>query len=189
MAFVTIQDSKKTLTDPQEIQAFLKYHGLSYQKWDVPDTLDPLAKKDLLDPTEKQKVLSNYQEELERLKTEKGYISNDMVCLCPTTPQIETLLSKFDKTHYHTDDEVRFIFSGRGIFGFEGKKQEKFTVEVVGGDFIVVPAYNWHWFTLGESRDIKAIRLFQDMSGWTPYYQTDPQAVATQAEKLAIPTR
>ena len=171
MAFVTLQSSKKTYSGKEEIQDFLRYHGIAYESWQVPQTLSPLAKKDLLTPEEKTELLSVYQPELETLKTSKGYIENDVICLCPQTPQIGELLSKFDKDHYHTDDEVRFIFSGRGIFGFEGEKQEKFTIEVTGGDYIVIPAYHWHWFTLGENRDIKAIRLFQDKSGWVPYYR------------------
>jgi len=176
MAFVTIQESKKTLANTEEISDFLNYHGITYKSWTVPEALAPFVKNDLLAPEEKSQVLSAYQAELDQLRTEKGYIDNDMVCLCPQTPQIEDLLSKFDKDHYHTDDEVRFIFSGRGIFGFEGKNQEKFTIEVVGGDYIVIPAYNWHWFTLGENRDIKAIRLFQDKSGWVPYYRQGQEA-------------
>ena len=171
MAFVTIQDSKKTLAGADDIRDYLRFHGITYETWAVPDVLAPLAKKDLLDADEKTAILTQYTNQLERLKVEKGYIENDMVCLCPATPNIDTLLAKFDKDHYHTDDEVRFIFSGRGIFGFEGKKQEKFTIEVTAGDYIVIPKNNWHWFTLGESRDIKAIRLFQDMSGWVPYYR------------------
>lgn len=176
MAFVTIQDSKKTLGDAQDIREFLNYHGIAYDTWQVPDILSPLINKDLLSPEEKTQVLSVYQNELNDLRDRNGYIDNDMVCLCPQTPQIEELLSKFDKDHYHTDDEVRFIVSGRGIFGFEGKKQEKFTIEVTGGDYIVIPAYNWHWFTLGDNRDIKAIRLFQDKSGWVPYYRQGTEA-------------
>jgi len=184
MAFVTIQDSKKTLSNQEEIKDYLGYHGITHQTWAIPESLSSFQKKDLLSPEEKSTVLSAYQTQLKQLATDKGYIDNDMVCLCPSTPNIETLLSKFDKDHYHTDDEVRFILSGRGIFGFEGKKNEKFSIEVTAGDYIVIPAYNWHWFTLGESRDIKAIRLFQDMSGWTPFYKT-PENIATQTAALA----
>ena len=183
MAFVTIQESKKTLSDLPEIKDFLQFHGISYDTWKVPGSLAPLIKKDLLATEEKVQVLSAYERELELLRTSKGYIENDMVCLCPQTPQINELLSKFDKDHYHTDDEVRFILSGRGIFGFEGKKREKFTIEVTGGDYIVIPAYNWHWFTLGENRDIKAIRLFQDKSGWVPYYRQGSEAPPTPATR------
>ena len=181
MAFVTIQSSRKTLADTAEIKDYLGYHGISYDRWEVPEVLAPLAKKDLLDANEKSAVLAQYKPQLEKMRVEKGYIENDMVCLCPATPNIETLLSKFDKNHYHTDDEVRFIFSGRGIFGFEGQKAEKFSIEVTAGDFIVIPKNGWHWFTLGESRVIKAIRLFQDMSGWVPYYRNTPASQSTAA--------
>jgi len=184
MAYVTIQDSKKTLSNPDDIRDYLAFHGITHQTWAIPETLSAYQKKNILDADEKSTVLAAYQLQLKQLATDKGYIDNDMVCLCPETPNIETLLSKFDKDHYHTDDEVRFILSGRGIFGFEGKKQEKFSIEVTAGDFIVIPAYNWHWFTLGESRDIKAIRLFQDMGGWSPYYKT-PENIETQSKALA----
>jgi 1,2-dihydroxy-3-keto-5-methylthiopentene dioxygenase len=183
MAFVTLQASKKTLSKTEDISDYLHYHGITYKTWEVPKRLSPFVKKDLLSPEEKSQVLAAYTPQLEELKTSKGYIENDMVCLCPTTPQINELLSKFDKDHYHTDDEVRFIFSGRGIFGFEGKKQEKFTIEVVGGDYIVIPAYNWHWFTLGENRDLKAIRLFQDQSGWVPHYRQGSEAPPVPAAR------
>lgn len=175
MAFITLQSSRKTLADPAEVTDFLAYHGVTSQRWAIPASLEPLVRKDLLTPDEKATVLAAYAPQLTTLRDTQGYIQNDMVCLCPTTPQINELLAKFDRDHYHTDDEVRFIFSGRGIFGFEGKKQEKFTIEVTGGDYIVVPANSWHWFTLGESRDIKAIRLFQDQSGWVPHYRDTPK--------------
>jgi 1,2-dihydroxy-3-keto-5-methylthiopentene dioxygenase len=35
---------------------------------------------------------------------------------------------------------------------------------------IRVPRGTWHWFDLCGDRDIRAIRLFQDKSGWTPHY-------------------
>lgn len=178
MAFVTITAAQKTMSDPAAVRDYLGYHGITHQTWAIPPQLASLAKKDLLDPSEKAAVLAAYKPQLAELAARQGYIENDMVCLCPSTPNIEQLLSKFDKDHYHTDDEVRFIFSGRGIFGFEGKQAEKFTIEVTAGDYIVIPKSSWHWFTLGESRDIKAIRLFQDASGWTPYYRQAPAATA-----------
>jgi 1,2-dihydroxy-3-keto-5-methylthiopentene dioxygenase len=43
-------------------------------------------------------------------------------------------------------------------------------IEVQAGDLICVPKGTWHWFDLCGDRRIKAIRLFQDVSGWTPHY-------------------
>ena len=42
--------------------------------------------------------------------------------------------------------------------------------EVVKGDMINVPQGTLHWFDLCTDRTVRAIRLFQDMSGWTPEY-------------------
>ena len=42
--------------------------------------------------------------------------------------------------------------------------------EVAPGDLIRVPSGTWHWFDLCADRRIRAIRLFQDKSGWTPHY-------------------
>ena len=35
---------------------------------------------------------------------------------------------------------------------------------------IRVPRGTRHWFDLCADRRIRAIRLFQDVSGWTPHY-------------------
>jgi 1,2-dihydroxy-3-keto-5-methylthiopentene dioxygenase len=43
-------------------------------------------------------------------------------------------------------------------------------LEVSVGDYINVPANTEHWFTLGDSKRIKAVRYFIDTSGWTPVY-------------------
>ena len=43
-------------------------------------------------------------------------------------------------------------------------------IEVEAGDLIRVPRGTLHWFDLSSDRRIRAIRLFQDMSGWTPHY-------------------
>jgi 1,2-dihydroxy-3-keto-5-methylthiopentene dioxygenase len=43
-------------------------------------------------------------------------------------------------------------------------------VEVGPGDLLKVPRGTHHWFDLCSERRIRAIRLFQDMTGWTPHY-------------------
>ena len=45
-----------------------------------------------------------------------------------------------------------------------------FAIEVEAGDLIRVPRGTHHWFDLCADRRIRAIRLFQDPSGWTPHY-------------------
>ena len=84
------------------------------------------------------------------------------------------MLAKFDREHWHDEDEVRFIISGGGVFHIHSKTGEVVAIEVSAGDLIRVPRGTLHWFNLCADRRIRAIRLFQDKSGWTPHY-TDSQ--------------
>ena len=80
------------------------------------------------------------------------------------------------KRHKFTADEVRFIVEGSGVFHIHGDDGTVFSVEVLAGDLINVPRCTKHWFDLCEERRIRAIRLFQDESGWTPLYTGDAVA-------------
>lgn len=170
MATVSL-DSKKTLKQTAEIGAFLKTQGVVFQHWPVPPSLKTLQEQPVLTDVGKAKVLKGYQKRLEIEAKERGYIQADMVVLSPATPGLPDILAKFDKTHLHDDDEVRYIFGGEGVFGFEPVGAAPFTVNVTAGDYIIVPAKTYHWFTLTESQSIKALRLFKDMSGWLPRYK------------------
>ena len=76
---------------------------------------------------------------------------------------------KFLAEHTHDEDEVRFILAGRGIF-FLHINGRVASVEVGPGDMLRVPRGTTHWFSLCEDRRIRAIRWFQDTTGWTPRY-------------------
>jgi 1,2-dihydroxy-3-keto-5-methylthiopentene dioxygenase len=59
---------------------------------------------------------------------------------------------------------------GRGLFHIHPPGKPVFALEVEAGDLIRVPRGTHHWFDLCGDRRIRAIRLFQDVSGWTPHY-------------------
>jgi 1,2-dihydroxy-3-keto-5-methylthiopentene dioxygenase len=80
------------------------------------------------------------------------------------------LLKNFQRKHIHTDDEVRFIVSGHGIFVIQGKDGEFFDVELEPGDLISVPENILHYFTLMEDRKVVAVRIFVTTEGWVPIY-------------------
>ncbi len=65
---------------------------------------------------------------------------------------------------------MRFILKGRGVFHLHPDKASVFTIQTEAGDMISVPAGTRHWFNLCDELTIRAIRLFQDTSGWTPHY-------------------
>src|SRR5262249_57418531 len=82
----------------------------------------------------------------------------------------DAMLKKFSSEHWHDEDEVRLIVEGRGLFHIHPPGQAVFAIEVEAGDLIRVPRGTHHWFDLCGEKRIRAIRLFQDKSGWTPHY-------------------
>ncbi|HXX68913.1 MAG TPA: cupin domain-containing protein [Polyangiaceae bacterium] len=115
--------------------------------------------------------LDTFQEPLETLKRDRGYIAQDEIELRPDTPGIEAICAKFADEHLHDDDEVRFILKGEGIFDIRSRGDRFMRVVVERGDLIVVPAQRYHRFQLTDSRTIRAVRLFKDASGWVPRYR------------------
>ena len=116
--------------------------------------------------------------ELARIKRERGYQDEDEVALSPDTPNLETICAKFDKEHFHTLDEVRFVIDGEGIFDVRNRKDEWVRIIVEKGDLIIIPANTYHRFFLTDTKKIRCARLFLNHEGWTPLYReavTQPQ--------------
>ena len=162
MATLTFPQEKRVVEDPHEIFGFLAGVGIWYSKFEGTDSL--------ADDATDQEILDAYQEPIQRLMTEGGYVTADVINVKPTTPGLETMLNKFNQEHWHDEDEVRFIVHGRGLFHIHPPAGPVFSLEVVKGDMIRVPRGTHHWFDLCSDRTIRAIRLFQDTSGWTPHY-------------------
>ncbi len=101
----------------------------------------------------------------------RGYVSQDLVALSPTTPNLDALGAKFAAEHHHDDDEVRFVLEGEGIFDIRSHDDRWMRVVVHPGDLIVVPKGRHHRFFLTEQRCIRCVRLFMDAAGWVPVYR------------------
>ena len=110
--------------------------------------------------------------ELDKIKTEQGYVDEDVVELGPATPDLDSISSKFDKEHLHTADEVRLVLDGAGIFDIRDLNDQWIRVEVHKNDLLIVPANRNHRFMLTDSKQIRCLRLFQDKEGWSPVYRT-----------------
>lgn len=152
--------SQISLANDNEVRAALAPLGIDYERW----SLDRVPS----DATAEQ-VLEAYADEIAEMKRRGGYVTADVIDVNAQTPNLEVMLAKFDKEHTHDEDEVRFILSGRGIF-FLALDGRVASVEVGPGDMLRVPQGTKHWFTLCEDRRIRAIRWFQDTTGWTPHY-------------------
>ena len=162
MALLTIPDEKRTLTDSAEITSYLVNLGIDYQRWQPNAPIGSSASA--------EEILAAYAPQIDELKARGGYVTADVIDVNPTTPGLDTMLAKFNIEHWHDEDEIRFIISGRGVFHVHPKLGHVIAIEVEAGDLIRVPLGTHHWFDLCSDRRIRAIRLFQDPSGWTPHY-------------------
>jgi len=162
MAVVTIVNEDKKLTDADEITASLASHGIDYERW-TPS--HPIS-----DDAQPEAILDAYSREIEALKSRGGYVTADVIDVSPNTPGLDAMLAKFNREHWHDEDEVRFTIAGHGLFHIHTTDGTVLAIEVEAGDLIRVPRGTLHWFNLCTDRRIRAIRLFQDTAGWTPHY-------------------
>jgi 1,2-dihydroxy-3-keto-5-methylthiopentene dioxygenase len=162
MATLRIPTEDRTLDDETEVTEYLARCGIDYQQW------KPAHETAANAPAEE--ILQAYADEIQELKAQGGYVTADVIDVNPQTPGLDAMLSKFNREHWHNEDEVRFIIAGHGLFHIHPKDAPVVAVEVEAGDLIRVPRETRHWFDLCADRQIRAIRLFQDAAGWTPYY-------------------
>ncbi|MCA9716745.1 MAG: cupin domain-containing protein [Myxococcales bacterium] len=112
-----------------------------------------------------------FQPAVDRIKQARGYVTQDIIELHPETPNLDGICAKFKDEHLHTDDEVRLVLDGEGIFDIRGADDRWIRVQVERGDLLIVPAQLYHRFFLTERKHIRCVRLFKDASGWTPHYR------------------
>lgn len=179
MAEIHIPSEDRTISGVEAIRDFLRPHGIWYEKWEVEGRIGP----DATNP----EILEAYAPEIERLKKSGGFVTADVINVTPETPNLDAMLDRFNREHTHSEDEVRFTVKGRGLFHIHPATGPVFSVTVESGDLINVPRGTRHWFNLCSNRTIRCIRLFEDMSGWTPAY-VDPSAHSGYAPLCMGPT-
>jgi 1,2-dihydroxy-3-keto-5-methylthiopentene dioxygenase len=162
MAIVDVPTKNIRLTAVDEITDYLSSIGIDYKRWE--------KIKDVSADASDEEILAAYSEEIEVLKAKGSYVTADVINIVPTTPGLDGMLDKFNKEHWHDEDEVRFIVKGHGLFHIAPENGDVVSIEMEAGDMIRVPRGTHHWFNLCGDRTVRAIRLFQDVSGWTPQY-------------------
>ena len=162
MATLRIPEEDRTLTEPVDVTSYLAGCGITYERWRPEHPIGADA------PAEE--ILRTYAKEIDKLKREGGYVTADVIDVKATTPGLDAMLARFSREHWHDEDEVRFIIQGHGLFHIHPRHGPVVATEVEAGDLLRVPRGTWHWFDLCSDRQIRAIRLFQDPTGWTPHY-------------------
>ncbi len=162
MAVVRIPDENRVLREQDQVRDYLASISIEYERWEPVMGVGADASS--------EEILRAYEGQVSELKKRGGYVTADVIDVKPDTPGLDTMLAKFNIEHRHDEDEVRYIIAGRGLFHIHPADGPVIAIEVEAGDLIRVPRGTLHWFDLCGDRRIRAIRLFQDVTGWTPHY-------------------
>jgi 1,2-dihydroxy-3-keto-5-methylthiopentene dioxygenase len=142
--------------DHAAIAARLACIGVRFERWEAEQALGEASDRE---------VLGAYRTQVERLVSDFGFQSVDVVSLHPEHPEREALRGKFLSEHTHADFEVRFFVDGRGLF-YLHVGDRVYCVLCEPGDLISVPAGTTHWFDMGTRPAFRCIRLFTTPEGW-----------------------
>jgi 1,2-dihydroxy-3-keto-5-methylthiopentene dioxygenase len=162
MAIVTIPELGEKIEDADQIKELLSKHGIDYEIAEPGASVSADAAA--------EDLIAAYKDRIDALKAQGGYVTADVIDVFPDTPGLDAMLERFSSEHWHSEDEVRFIIEGRGVFHIHPAGGAVMAVEVGPGDLIRVPSGVHHWFDLCADRRIRAIRLFKDPAGWAPHY-------------------
>ncbi|MCM3271602.1 1,2-dihydroxy-3-keto-5-methylthiopentene dioxygenase [Paenibacillus elgii] len=175
MAEIRIRNTNERISGEANVKTFLEKQEVLYEHWNAAKLPAELQGKFSLTDEEKSQILATFDEEIRDLASRRGYQTWDIVALSDATRNLDELLKKFEQVHTHTEDEVRAITAGKGIFIIKGTDDVGyFDVELEAGDVISVPEHKPHFFTLMENRQIVAVRLFIETEGWIAHPFEDP---------------
>lgn len=151
----------KAYTDENEIREVLAEHGVPYERWGVRTE----------ESASDEEIIKAYAPDIEKLKSERAYVTTDLVALSKQTPGLDAICAKFDKEHHHAEDEVRFTVAGEGVFEILSDEASNLKFTAQPGDLIVIPAERRHLFYLTDKKAIRCLRLFKTKEGWEAIYQ------------------
>lgn len=177
MATITVRNTGERIEGESAVRAFLEANEIFYDHWNVEKLPSHLRSQFILSESDKETILESFEDDIKTLSNTRGYVKWDIIALSEATPDLEAMLARFEQVHTHTEDEVRAIAAGSGTFIIKGKTVGYFDVDLVAGDVISVPEGNPHFFTLSSERQVVAIRLFVDPSGWVASPFADPDFI------------
>jgi len=147
--------------DLAAIKSELADLGIRFEQWQANVPLSAGADQDA--------VLAAYQADVQRLMSESGYTTADVVRMQPDHPDRVAMRAKFLQEHSHAEDEVRFFVEGSGAF-YIHKDGRVAMIVCEAGDLLSVPASTTHWFDASDAPLFTAIRVFVSSEGWAAQY-------------------
>ena len=134
---------------------------VDFEQWEA---AQPIAPGDPHD-----KIFAAYKADIDRLVSDRGFKTVDVVSIAPDNPKREEMRTKFLEDHFHKEDEVRFFVAGSGLFTLhvDGRVYE---LLCEAGDLVAVPDGMTHWFDMGPEPSFVAIRFFTEPDGWVGHF-------------------
>ncbi|MDQ3511350.1 MAG: acireductone dioxygenase [Pseudomonadota bacterium] len=150
-----------TTADHARMADELAQIGVGFEQWQADM---PIAPGDPAD-----KIMDAYRKDIDRLVSERGFKSIDVVSIAPDNPNREEMRRKFLDEHFHQEDEVRFFVAGSGLFTLH-VADKVYEIQCEQGDLISVPGGTTHWFDMGPEPRFVAIRFFTQADGWVGHF-------------------
>lgn len=148
----------KSLTHAEDITRTLAEHHVRFERWTASTPIRPGASE--------EDVINAYQQRIDELKSQGGYMTVDVISVDDDHPQKAELREKYLHEYRNGEDEVRFLVAGKALFSLH-IEDYVYAVLCEKDDLIAIPAGTRHWFDLGEHPYVVAIRLFNN-AGDTP---------------------
>ncbi|MDQ3617176.1 MAG: acireductone dioxygenase [Pseudomonadota bacterium] len=148
-------------SDQAEMARELARIGVGFEQWQASQ---PIAPGDA-----PETIMDAYRADIDRLVSERGFKSVDVVSIAPDHPNREEMRRKFLDEHFHKEDEVRFFVAGSGLFTLH-VGDAVYEIQCEQGDLIAVPDGTTHWFDMGPEPNFVAIRFFTEADGWVGHF-------------------
>ena len=146
----------KVLTHLEDIASTLAEQGVRFDRWHAAAKIQPGASQ--------EEVIAAYQEQIDKLMTERGYLTVDVMSQSSDHPQKAEPSARLLDEHCQGGDEVRFFVAGRGLYSLH-IGDYVYAVLCEKNDLILVPAGTRYWFDMGEHPHFVAIRLSNNPEG------------------------
>jgi len=150
-----------TTSEPGAIAHELDRIGVGFEQWQAPRSVRPGDSQEV--------ILTAYRHDIDRLISERGFKTVDVVSIAPDHPQQQAMRAKFLDEHYHKEDEVRFFVAGSGLFTLHVGTQV-YEIRCEQGDLLAVPGSTRHWFDMGPEPSFVVIRFFMEPDGWIGHF-------------------
>ena len=176
MAILTF-NNQDSYYDNILIQEDLAKIGIQVKYWNVDPECRSILENPDLTAEQMDFVLDKHVHYFQDLQSAEGYKTQDMICLHGDMADIDDQVELFSRSHYHDDDEVRFVVDGEGSFGFFHPDGRHMLLTMQAGEYINVPAGMEHWFRLTPLKRIKTIRYFKEAALWSAEFTDKKTAI------------